>query len=622
MARIETRGNAKAKASITRHPLFPAMVALWCAALLSLGSLAIGTVALENLVLALRVDLVLPIAAPPLGIKARILLALALFFVGAISGYMLARRIARPRDVVAPRSFRQMDAADAPYEDGEDFARLDAATNNQNANAIPGRRRALAMEEDYALEFHEHMPLPGGAPQILDLAELGAFTEITDGDDGEVEQEAVAAAIAVEPAETNHVYDPWNRHSLPIPTQAHQPVPPSTIAFTPSAALVDEARPFAAPSANLIGVYAQGTDESEPYSQPAPTQFASPFAQPEAITSETGAFETGEPQLVYAASALRAFATPAPQTFKPETEVAAAPLAAAPESEPVVAVLGLVPSDAAEKLMTAPIASLGVVELAERLALAISRRRGSAHAAPVAEIAPAAPEPGQHFAVPSAFAPPTEGAAIEPPATPFSAPIEQAPPPRFAVPLAFAAPAPAAPANPISEMASPLSSAQPTAMPSAMRPLSFDDQDDEESLDSVLPPSLFGRPGQPVPAAVQGFPPQPPIAETEPAQTEAPDGADEESFGSLLGMKPTLRETFVRVEEPVDEQAPVEPVVIFPGQSGHTPFNNGTSVRRFDSPGAMAAGTASAMPAPVNPEETERALKAALATLQRMSGAA
>ena len=63
------------------------------------------------------------------------------------------RRIARPRSEPALRSFRKNQPADASVADNEDFARLDAAAAHQLASPIPGRRRALAMEEDYALEF-------------------------------------------------------------------------------------------------------------------------------------------------------------------------------------------------------------------------------------------------------------------------------------------------------------------------------------------------------------------------------------------------------------------------------------------------------------------------------------
>jgi hypothetical protein len=150
----------------------------------------------------------------------------------------------------------------------------------------------------------------------------------------------------------------------------------------------------------------------------------------------------------------------------------------------------------------------------------------------------------------------------------------------------------------------------------------------------------------PAPAAAEEVPEPAPLA-PEPVAAAAPDEEDE-SFGSLLGMKPTLRQSFVRVDEPVEPEAPVEPVVIFPGQAPRfasvarpfeapaqpapapaaapspepTPIEAG---RRFDAPSAMPAAMTAVTPSSgpaIDPEETERALKAALATLQRMSGAA
>ena len=101
-------------------------------------------------------------------------------------------------------------------------------------------------------------------------------------------------------------------------------------------------------------------------------------------------------------------------------------------------------------------------------------------------------------------------------------------------------------------------------------------------------------------------------------------------------MKTSPRQPFVRIDEPEDDLADIEPVVIFPGQAGGAaPFANPAPFgapqpvaaapepvlpgHRFDVPPVPAtAATARA----VDPEETERALKSALATLQRMSGAA
>ena len=97
------------------------------------------------------------------------------------------------------------------------------------------------------------------------------------------------------------------------------------------------------------------------------------------------------------------------------------------------------------------------------------------------------------------------------------------------------------------------------------------------------------------------------------------------------------------------ESAPIEPVVIFPGQDARAgmrfarpteqaapsefqpapappeaftaPAEGASNVRRFDAPGAAGPAAAPASPAQ-DPAEAERALRSALATLQRMSGAA
>jgi hypothetical protein len=92
------------RAPLTSHPAFTPFLILWFAALLSLSTLAIEGAWLERWVLAMKIDLILPAAAPPLGAKARLLLALGFAVVGAGLGW-LAARLLRP----------------APASDGEDF---------------------------------------------------------------------------------------------------------------------------------------------------------------------------------------------------------------------------------------------------------------------------------------------------------------------------------------------------------------------------------------------------------------------------------------------------------------------------------------------------------------------
>ena len=111
-----------------------------------------------------------------------------------------------------------------------------------------------------------------------------------------------------------------------------------------------------------------------------------------------------------------------------------------------------------------------------------------------------------------------------------------------------------------------------------------------------------------------------------------PGEEEEGDYSSLLEMKnPFVRQQeFVRVEEPEDTAAAIEPTVTFPTPaptySVHAgPEQTATATPRlFDPPKNPAK---SAIPAPAampsqDPGDAERNLRAALATLQRMSGAA
>jgi hypothetical protein len=106
------RNKARRSQPISRHPLFPAIVALWFAVLLGLGSLAISPSALEALVRAGHVGLLIPAAAPPLGMTARLLVSLALTLAGAGIGWVLARRMTAPAKP-APQVLKVADVDDA-----------------------------------------------------------------------------------------------------------------------------------------------------------------------------------------------------------------------------------------------------------------------------------------------------------------------------------------------------------------------------------------------------------------------------------------------------------------------------------------------------------------------------
>ena len=72
---------------ISLHPAFPAIVALWFAALLGVGSLMLPAVLLE------RLATMTGLADAPLGFLERAVIALGAALAGAIAGVAIARRV-------------------------------------------------------------------------------------------------------------------------------------------------------------------------------------------------------------------------------------------------------------------------------------------------------------------------------------------------------------------------------------------------------------------------------------------------------------------------------------------------------------------------------------------------
>lgn len=155
------------KAPVTRHPLFPAVVAMWFGSLFGLGSLAVRASLIESLVIKFSLDVLLPAAAPPLGLKFRIILALLMAAIGIALGAALARRIARPKQVATPRR-REVGGRAAARQ-----ARAAAAAAASEPADMTARRRPLAMtNEEERAENYELAPLPGSSPAILDVTQI------------------------------------------------------------------------------------------------------------------------------------------------------------------------------------------------------------------------------------------------------------------------------------------------------------------------------------------------------------------------------------------------------------------------------------------------------------------
>ena len=173
-------------ASVVAHPLFPVIAAVWFAALFGMGALAASGDALASLVGHLHISMILAAAAPPLGTTAHVLIAIGLAGLGAASGLVLGLVLhARaagvslfdlPRinaGIVRARAARP---APKPHETAEDFAADDPTTpaprvRNRDAHPDAPPRRPLVVTED-VLPYHApvttielvHEPVANGDP--------------------------------------------------------------------------------------------------------------------------------------------------------------------------------------------------------------------------------------------------------------------------------------------------------------------------------------------------------------------------------------------------------------------------------------------------------------------------
>lgn len=618
------RKKPRKGAPLSRHPLFPAIVALWFGALFGLGSLALRPALVEQLVIAAGIDTLIPATAPPLGTTTRILIALAMTGLGALLGGSLARRIARPApevrqrrrgatsaasETIAPRALSRSDYFGAG-------AGLEAARDGDDLSLQGNKRRSLALSDDVGpLEIHETAPLPGSSHDRVPVAPLDlaawdvpaasarqdqparfAQTAGTEGGD-ELEEDTddamfVQAATPAEPLDLADLPEAGHRRFAPPPFEPSSFTPPSFAppAFTPpsfvAAERESEPRPFAVPSdAIWFDAEAPGAEAHEPEAAQLPED-----ATPKLSSIDPVEAQVAEPV------AEATFANP------PAIESRAKPALIPPVGA------------AAERLVASDFDELSPVQLVERLAISLQRRRQAVAAGAV----PAAlnPAPSTDIAQPAAALPlqrlvqPAIGAPVQPPAAAFAAPLE------------------------------------PLAMPAALRPLDFnahadEDEDLDETALDFLPPRQFSWQAQPAAEPLFGKPAAKIHIDSEPEHlSDTAEDADlEESYSSLLDLsRPgAQRASFIRIEDGDDDDGMVEPVVVFPGQRTPLATPAGGSPAASQAPAATVPGSAastasrlfdrpsdsSAMPArSVDQEEADRALRAALSTLQRMSGAA
>lgn len=651
MVAAQRTAKPAAQAPVSAHPLFPAIVALWFAALLGIGTMVLPQALFDQIGVATGMG--------ALGFTFRLGLGLVAGLVGALVGVMLARKVAsgqvqpKPRkrapagDGARATTRKPISALEELGSDGlddpiEEFEQ-DAPEPQVHSFSEPlaGRRRSLTVtDESGPSEYMQHVPLPGGEG-VLDLIgaedfpadfieegalELGHFDHeehdtVPDYPRPSEPARPLSPLFSADPFAESDPVDAPPVAMAPAPSagdgvfRAPQPAPGMTAPFHQNA-------PFGAPSPaaeavppfGMAAVTGHSADQAAPFvPQPqfeqasAPTTAAAPFSAPvsEAHHSTPPSFSAP------------AFSMPVPSEPAPADRFPA-PYQPAPVAQPMFAPAELAQARPAEEL-----ASLDTVALVERFARALRQASGSTSATAVAA-AQAAPA----FVMPQPLA--------APPAAPEAAPAAP-----FGMP-ATAAPA-MIPAHPAAQPAA-FQQHEPyqldaTSLPAALAPLSFDEHDDHDESDEHDHPFSLPLAGMAKPFAAAEAPAQPQpfgmpsysVAEPRSEADSDPEPENEDSFGSLLAMKSGFgapRE-FVRVEDDDDDSdGSIEPVVVFPGtapQGGAMPAPDGPSRDPAQpAPFARPAFVPPAQPAaqPIDRTATEAALRDALARLQQMSGAA
>jgi len=515
-----------AKPPISAHPAFPAIVALWFAALLGIGSLVFPAVLLDRVVSATGLAALLPAAGPPLGMTARSIIAIAGALGGASLGVAIARRVAQAHNPKAEaRAAKLAGASRRPISVHDELG----GEGLVNGRGLPlNHRRALAIsEDDRPSDFLYRAPFPGEDPQApapFAAAPFVATAPEQAGADHEPLELGELAHDSVNPYAVN----PAEPAEWGVPEDADEDFEMPDSRESPSARPSHEHYP-AAPEA-------EQTDQLDTRGN---------FAGPRGL----------EP-LPFAAPSLTRRAPQADLAFEPE----AAPSEREVQLEAVATSFTPEAPEFRADWETAPLDGLGLVQLVQRLTSTIERRRER-----IAQAFAQPPAAAVGFAQ-ADFEPARAEEAVQAMAAFFgSAPVTE-PKPECAAEETGEVP----PAAVIESAAVPRSE--------FLRPLPVADEDDGE-----------------------------------------------EGYSSLLGMGNPFaspKGEFVRIEEREDEAELAAPTVVFPGQEEPRPAS-----RLFDPRGKPAlsreeGAAAPAAPAPQVPADADAALRAALATLQRMSGAA
>lgn len=568
------------QAPISAHPAFPAIVALWFAALFGIGSMVLPNILIEKIVDATGIAVLIPVAAPPIGFTAKLTLAVIAALGGAAAGVFIARKVMDSQSATkparAPRKLSRDDEEQAPakrpisateelggeglgpVDDADDYAAHAPAPSKP---PLPGRRRALSVTDDSGpSEYLSQAPLPGEGEAHLPQEHIPV-------------DEAPAQPLEIA------VADPANRRDgsnlVPdVETHAQEHAQAlDGLRNTGAASAAGEPRPFDVPLAfpgdaptggDGADYVAGGEQAMEDQDAPAPLQLGMPEEDNTMNTSEQG-FGAGYNPFGDRAeqpadeAPRQVFGEPQQAAFGMPLEEPAAANAPAPDfaTQAFAPTSFAPPSQAAAPIApAAPLAELSMSELIARFARSI---QGETAAPVMAEPQPSADDPFEDAgaAVPFAFAPPADTAAAQVATdTPAEQPVGMPP---FAAPVAAEAPAP---------FTAPFA-AEANAVPSALRPLDLGEfEEDEDSEDPFANPfgatasEAFGAPGRmferpaeaaPVAAAEAPAPEPAPLAATA-AEQPAPQPFGQ-AFGQAFGMPELQPQAAAPPEAPAEAPA-------------------------------------------------------------------
>ena len=263
------RSSAAGLRAVLTHRLFPGLCALWFAALFGLGCLVAGNAALGGLVVALHLPAVLPAAAPPLGLTARLVLALALAGIGGAlglgAGLVLFARAGGQlpvRTAVQPAAAASVQSAPEPA--------MRVRSRDAHPDAPP--RRPLVVTED-VLPYPTAMvetPPPG---EDRDHADLDPKV-----DHGDLPPFLAAAYASMNPLAQTAPAGPAVHESVAVAPLATKPEPAKPEPAKPEPAVSETSAPVAVAPLATKPEPAAAMAPIEPAAAPEPVVSAPPLA--------------------------------------------------------------------------------------------------------------------------------------------------------------------------------------------------------------------------------------------------------------------------------------------------------------------------------------------------------